>query len=96
MPVSLIASKKMTYAGRNYVAGQPFDARDDSDATILKRDRVAVDAPVKAKVMAPDPVEPPAPEPVLDAIVEPTEHLEEGSPAPPRRRRYVRKDMQAE
>lgn len=54
MPVALIARKKMTYGGRNYAAGEPFNARDESDASILKRDQLAADAPIAEKVMEPE------------------------------------------
>lgn len=35
MPVSLVARKKLMYAMQGYVSGEVFDARDESDASVL-------------------------------------------------------------
>jgi hypothetical protein len=105
MPVSLIASKKLMYGLRGYAAGEPFEARDESDATVLVHLKMAsrVDAP-RAKVIEPEPVEvqieetAPEPEPVEDTPA-PEAEPEPEAPvdAEPRKRRtYRRRDMAAD
>jgi hypothetical protein len=54
----MVALKNMRYAGQPYTKGMTFEARDVSDATVLRMAKLAADAPPSAV----EPVHPDAPE----------------------------------
>lgn len=97
MPVSLVALKKVVYAGQTYTSGEVFEARDAADATVLKLTKLAMDQPEPE----PEPVPfiiTPDPEPAVEevSVGSPADETAEHPEAPKRRRAYRRRDLQAE
>jgi hypothetical protein len=96
MPVSLVAMKRMRYGLGAYVAGEAFEARDEADANVLVLLKLASRVDTPSSVEAPEPVSDPEPGPSAD-----DESGDDGSDEPTAdpeapKRRYRRRDMQAE
>lgn len=88
MATKLIATQSYPYAGRSLQCGDCFEA-SDRDAHILKTVGRAKDAP-------PDPTPAPKDNKLTSKVLTAEDDSAEKPAAPARRRRYRRRDLQAE
>lgn len=100
--IKLVALKRLRYPrgpdGKEYNAGDPFEALCERDAKALKLVRAARDAEVATPAKAEEPTKPPLRRPALPLVQGSlgVEGNADESPSPRRRRTYHRTDMRSE
>lgn len=88
--MKLVAAQELRYDAKNYNPGDEFEC-DDTHGALLKAIGKATDAAKKSTTKKQQEEPPPPPMPTTDPVTQLTDEVEQRP-----RRRYNRRDMQAE